>query len=215
MAVQMQLEGFEFKTRLCFGASILKNSHAKKPRPLSSKKAIHIVMSSKYAKGPRNLLLHDRWIENLARKLGRKKNVKIYKVSNNGSTLALLARFQKRKEFFSFLRALSGLIARKVLRAEKGTARLFDTIFKSQEGSAPHSKHIKGLIVKQGDRFWDQRPFTRIVSWGPDFNSMKNALGHADQLAIGFLPKRLVKALGSHLIYAKVVGQIQAALNTS
>ena len=217
MNTQIAFDGFNFQTRMCFGGSLLKQSHAKVARPLTSKQATHFVMTSKYAQGSRSLLKHDRWIKNLSYKLARKRGIKIYKISNNGRTLSILLKFSKRKQFLAFSRALSGLIARKTLNAEKGRARRYDTAYKNEHG--PNSKRLNGLIIAKGERFWDQRPFTRIVSWGPDYNNMKNALGRIcstnGQMAIGFLPKRHVKALGSHLIYAKVLNQIQKLITSN
>lgn len=222
MGQQLSLNGFDHRSRLCFGASLLKNSHAKVSRPLSPKKPLHLVMRSKYAMGNRSLLKHEKWIRNVSVKLGRKNGVKIFHLSTDGKALSMVLRFSKRKEFHSFLRALSGLIARKVLAAEKGCARRHDTAYKHQEDHQPHSQPMKGLIVKKGERFWDQRPFTRILNWGPDFSALKNALlkkcGSRDaleSLSIGFLTKRIVNTLGSHQIYAKVQIQIHNLLNST
>ena len=53
-----------------------------------------------------------------------------------------------RDSFKGFIRSISGIIARMVLGAQRGKAKL------------------KG--------FWDARPFTRIVSWGKEFRKVKN-----------------------------------------
>lgn len=171
-------------------------------------------MSSKYARGSRCLLKQERWIENLARKLGRKKGVKIYRVANSGQSLDLLVKFKKRREFIAFLRAFSGLIARKVLAAEKGRARRHDTAYRHKERHGGHSEKIKGLIVKEGERFWDQRPFTQIVNWGPAHQQLSSVLAlpvemTGQMLKSGFLPRRWVKSMNTKMLYGKVMAQLQ------
>lgn len=192
----------------------MKSSHAKKARPLNSKKSIHVVMASKYARGPRSLLKHERWIENLARKLGRKKGVKIYRVANSGQSLNLLLRFKKRREFLAFLRAFSGLIARRILAAEKGRARRHDTAYKHANRQGGHSEKIKGIVVKSGERFWDQRPFTQMIDWGPAHQQLSSLLALPAEmtsqiLKSGFLPHRWVKAMNTKMLYGKVMAQLQ------
>lgn len=109
----------------------------------------------------------------------------------------------------SFIRSLSGLIARKILGAERGTARRYDTAFKKGEFGS-----LDGIVIKKGERFWRQRPFTRILPWGPEFTKTLETLINpkdASQLpAFGFFPNRWVDSLNSKMLYAKSLKALQA-----
>jgi hypothetical protein len=68
-----------------------------------------------------------------------------------------------------FLRAVCGLIARKVTGRERGLP----------------SNALKSAGSDESG-FWDARPFSRVVAWGKDFAGLKNYL-HMNRLeAIGF-----------------------------
>jgi hypothetical protein len=206
-----------FQSRFVFGGSLLKNSHAKTARPLSSKRLIHVVLHSYYAKGPYSLLKSSRQIEGLLRNQGKKFGVKIYRVFNGGHQLHILMRSNKRRGLINFLRATTGLIARKVLGAERGRARKWDTAYgkKSNESVEPFS-HLPELVIPQGESFWSQRPFTRIVSWGPDFQKAVSLLGKLskEKKIVGFLEKRYLK-MPSNWIKATVLSRLSIMLEKS
>jgi REP element-mobilizing transposase RayT len=126
-----------------FGGSLLKGN-PKGRRPYHSGVALHVVLRSSRAKGP--LSLHRRYkaIRRLICKQADTFGVKLYRVANSGNHIHLLLRpSAERKEFANFMRAISGLIARLILKAERGN--------------------------KKGIKFWDARPFSRIVNWGKSF----------------------------------------------
>ena len=201
---------FPLRDRHCFGGSALKRSHAKTSRPLSSKSALHIVMKSKYATGSKNLKNYETVISKTAFKLAKKFGVKIYAINIGPTNIQILLRFSKRKQFQSFLRGFSGLVARKILKAERGQARKYDTAFKKYEGGRLSSNKAP-LVVKKGERFWDQRPFTRIVSWGPSFNKTKNILFNSNSplKAFGFLRPKTVNTFGFEQLYAKILEDLR------
>lgn len=145
-----------------FGGAYLKKSHAKLKRPLNSKQALHLVLRSKLAKGERSFLRGARQLQ--IRKLVERQcdrfGVKMYRYANSGNHLHLLVRPSRRRaEFVAFLRAISGLIARLTMGVERGRAK--------------------------GIKFWDARPFSRIVSWGKSF-----------QICARYIEKNVIDALG-------------------
>jgi hypothetical protein len=192
-SAQLTLTGLKFTRRLAFGGSLLKSSHAKEARPLSSKKALHIVLRSDWATGPRSFLKFERIIQNTLLKLGRRHGVRVYRVANAGNHLHLLVRFTQRRGLQNFLRASTGLIARKVLGAERGSPR-------------------KSTLIPAGQSFWSQRPFTRIVSWGKDFDSTLSYLKLNTLESFGFLKRRFVEALPTHKIRARLIAELSTAL---
>jgi len=140
------------KLPTCFGGSLLKNSNAKIKRTLDSNKCLHIVLRSSLAKGSRSMLNQNnkgkvyKIIQTQAKKVG----IKIYRYANVGNHLHLLIKFSKRRFYIRFIRSITGLIARQILKAEKNNA----------------ASNIK--------KFWDQRPFSRIVDWGTSYRIAKD-----------------------------------------
>jgi len=145
-----------------FGGALLKNSNAKEKRPISTKNAMHVVLRSSIAKGPNSLLKLNKKISALLIKQGKLCGVKIYKFANAGNHLHLVILATSRIAFKRFIRAISGIIARIVLKAEKGS-----------------SKSV---------RFWDQRPFSRILEWGKDFKISCEYLLQNSLEAFGLIP---------------------------
>ncbi len=155
-----------FKIRRNFGGSLLKKSHAKTARPFSSKETLHLVFRSTMATG-KNSLLHPfnaRKVEKIILKQAYKWGIKIYELANVGNHIHLLVLAKERRLFKAFIRAVTGLIARFVLRAERGRA-----------------KNVK---------FWDQRPFSRIVAWKKDFDLVKKYVIQNYNEAMGLVAYR-------------------------
>lgn len=138
------LELFKIRTTRQFGGSLLKG-HAKVRRPLATKNAIHLVLKSQLACGARSLLnpRNAAAVERIVRKHAGQSGVRVYHYVNVGNHLHLVIRLGRQTSYRRFIRSITGLIARQVLRAERGRAR--------------------------GLKFWQARPFTRIVSWGRDY----------------------------------------------
>jgi hypothetical protein len=147
-----------------FGGAYLKNSHAKTKRPITLKTPMHLVMRSELAKGPYSLLKFERRVQKIIYDQGRKFGVKVYRLANAGNHLHLIILPRSRRAFLGFVRAISGLIARATLKVQRGSA--------------------KGL------KFWDKRPFTRIVSWGREYRDVCDYLLQNTLEAMGFLPFR-------------------------
>ena len=204
-AAQTSLPGLEFKKQTNFGGSLLKNSHAKVARPLSSKQALHVVLRSDVAKGKLSLLKHERVIKNTLNKMGKNHGVKIYRVANSGNHLHLLVRFTQRRGLQNFLRGSTGLIARKVLGRERGRARTQDPTHATPKKHADNSTRIKDF------KFWSQRPFTRIVSWGRDFDGTLDYLKLNSLEAFGFINRSFVRALPTQAIRARVLDRLSRA----
>jgi hypothetical protein len=152
-----------------FGGSLLKKSNAKVARPISIKKSMHLVMRSSAAKGAFSLLKKDQEIYNVIDRQAKKHGVKVYNYANGGNHLHLIVRPVSRRAFNNFVRSISGLIARMVLNAQRGRAKL-------------------SLMAQTGvQKFWDQRPFTRIIEWGRDFDRSTKYLLQNTLEAYGFV----------------------------
>jgi REP element-mobilizing transposase RayT len=148
-----------------FGGRYLQNYNPKSKRPMDSKKALHLVLKSSQAVGEKSLNSHKfkTKIWDIICNHAEKRGIKIYEYANGGDHLHLLLRAKHRDEYSGFIRTISGLIARLVGGAQRG----------------------KPLRKK----FWDARPFSRIVSFAKrEFNSVKTYLLRNTLEAIGWMP---------------------------
>jgi len=161
-----------------FGGSLLKNSHAKTARPLSTKHAMHVVLRSSLAKGEWSLrsLKNQKLVETTIRTQAKKYGIKIYEFANVGNHLHLLIKLSNRFTFAPFMRAISGIIALKVTGARK-------------------AKELK-------QKFWDYRPWTRIVEWKKAYRIAKDYVIQNHLEAIGYISyqTRKSKPVGYRLI---------------
>ena len=148
----------------CFGGSHFKNYNPRGQRPILSSKALHLVLRSSLAKG-RFALNHPQLeakVWEIIQKHAQKNGLRIYEYANAGNHLHLLIRAKRRDDYCRFIRSVTGLIARAVKGCQRG-------------------KPLKG-------RFWDARPFTRIVGFaGHEFKKVKLYLARNRCEALGFV----------------------------
>ena len=164
------------KERFAFGGSLLRNSHAKSKRPFSRKLAVHVVLRSSEADGAKSMLRQARSVDAILFDEASRRSVRLHGAANAGNHLHLLVQAPSREHLNAFLRSVSGRIAMLVTGARKGSPRrqrgtrgsdgLSDKQLSARKGHAP--KHGP---VRKNPGFWDQRPFTRLVSLGRDLTS--------------------------------------------
>lgn len=142
-----------------FGGSQLKNSHAKSERPFSPRAAIHTVLR---ARAPFTLLKRGRRakVESLVTKLAKRHRVHVHRFANAGNHLHLLIECRERKGFTSFLRTLSGAIARFIKLEESKVQSVSQSIFSDDRFSVPDPN--ERLVATKS--LWIQRPWTRILA---------------------------------------------------
>ena len=159
---QFIFSGFEKLKIKDFGGALIKGN-PREARPVSTKRPMHLVMRSTLARGERSFLRPARakQIKDLVQRTSQRHGVKVYRFANSGNHLHLVIKPVSKRAFQTYIRAISGLIARITLGAEKGKA--------------------KGL------KFWDARPFTRIVEWGQDYQNVCNYVLQNTVEAIGFI----------------------------
>ncbi len=129
-------------------------SNPKTARPVSCKHANHVVIKSYKAIGSRSFVSHERWILNKSRSLATGLGVELKDIVVHSNHIHLLLRVSRRRAFFAFLRALCGLIARKITSKERGLA-------KNANEKASRDRRNGSL-----EKFFAGRPFSRIVSLG-------------------------------------------------
>jgi REP element-mobilizing transposase RayT len=142
------------------GGSIRKGKR-KIQRPFDPKRPMHLVMRSTRATKDWSFL-HRRnkgAIHALVMDLAEKYGVKLYKYENVGNHLHLLARFPSRRELKAFLRVFAQGVMFQVTGARKG---------------------------KPQGRFFDAIAYSRVVSWGREFTSLKAYLWKNALESLGF-----------------------------
>lgn len=147
-----QLSLFKNKILRQFGGALLKGN-AKVARPLSTKETVHLVLKSAQALGAKSMLhtYNVNKIDEIIRTHARLCRIRIYHLVNVGNHLHLVIKLDDRKEFSKFVRVITGLIARQVLKAQRGPA--------AESSAVAHKK----------TQFWVARPFTRLIAWGRDY----------------------------------------------
>lgn len=133
---------------LFYGGDLIE-SKRKMQRPLSSKKALHLVLKA----GKPVLYLHKAWIEKEIQRLGKKFQICVYKTAVNFDHVHFALRISSRKNYISFIRSLTGILARKL-----------------------------------GKNLWKLLPFSRVVSWGRDFQKLLKYLEKNQKEAAGDVP---------------------------
>jgi hypothetical protein len=160
---QLYLSGFGHLNVKAFGGSLTARN-AREQRPVSSKRAMHLVLRSSLATGQHSLLRYAQPIEALTRRLAAAKGVRVYRYANAGNHLHLIILPRDRIAYRAFIRSVTGLIARSVLHAERGRAR--------------------------GVQFWDALPFTLIIEWGKQFRAAISYLLRNELEARRLIPYR-------------------------
>ena len=185
----------QFGKRAVHGGSE-RASDRKYKRPLSTKDFLHVVLRSSKAKGshsfrnPKNL----KKIETILRNQAKLSRITLDRFSINSNHLHLLISFKRREFYFQFVRAVSGLIARLVLRSERGPA--FDSLSKTKSSELTKSARKTAAsdrstetqeITKTVAGFWDARPFSRIVKWGKSYFTLARYILRNELEALGFI----------------------------
>lgn len=165
-----QLSLLNDKVPRLFGGSLLKG-HAKIARPLNTKEAVHLVLKSKQAIGPSSMLRphNTKKIDAIIREQAKASGITIYQLVNVGNHLHMVLRIKNLFLYDRFIRSVTGLIARHVTRRERARGRKFLSLaelIKKESGLSSQLSNTR--------RFWEARPFTRLIAWGRDFNYVKN-----------------------------------------
>lgn len=134
-----------------FGGTLLKKSHAKTARPLSLKRAVHVALHSEQARGEWSLKTGRcrRIIRQVVKNQAMKHGISIREILTHGQDLHLTIKLKNRSSFAPFIRAVSGMLA--LLITGSGKTRALQK------------------------KFWDFRPWTRIVDLVSEFSVVAEA----------------------------------------
>lgn len=126
------------------------NYNPSSKRPMDSKKALHVVLKSSLAKSLKSFKHknNEQKIYDIIDKAAKNFGIKFYDYANGGNHLHLLIKVHSRENYVKFIKVITGLIARFVNKVERG--------------------------YPGKTKFWDSRPFSRIVHFGKDFEKVKS-----------------------------------------
>lgn len=126
-----------------YGGSLLKTRKGRsRGRPLATKQSMHLVLRSSKAKGEWSFRKPEnrRKISALIDKFGTRYGVRILSLANVGNHLHIQIQLTVRHGYKPFIRALTSAIAMAVTGINRWTAK-----------------------AGQRLKFWDYRPFTRVI----------------------------------------------------
>ena len=109
----------------------------KRERPVSTRRPMHVVLTSHRARGSLSLRKHDRAVRDVLRRMARRFEIRIYDFANVGSHLHLVLRARRREDFQAFLRSFAGGVARRVTGAKGADPpATSSTVWRGREWSA-------------------------------------------------------------------------------
>ena len=108
---------------------------------------MHLVLRSTHAKGAWSFRMHRNRIQHILRKFAGKYGVKILDFANVGNHLHIHIKIGNRYLYRAFIRAITSAIAMAVTGASRWR--------------------------KSGVKFWDRRPFTRVVKAWCDVRNLR------------------------------------------
>jgi REP element-mobilizing transposase RayT len=154
---QFDIPGLKFsKARSAYGGTLYKTRLGRStPRPLATRQTMHLVLRSSKAKGAWSFLKskNDKIVRGVIRTFAAKYGVKVLSLANVGNHLHMQIQLTNRHTYANFIRAVTGAIALKISGRDRWSHR----------------------AAKNGKlKFWDYRPFTRIITGLKQFLTLKN-----------------------------------------
>ena len=123
------------------------------PRPLATRDAMHLVLRSTKATGDWSFKKHDDRIREIIAKFSGKYGAKVLSLANVGNHLHFQLKLNRHHLWNPFIRAVTAAIAMAVTGASR-----WNTQWRKQWSKQRNSENKV--------KFWDYRPFTRVVrSW--------------------------------------------------
>ena len=132
--------------RTAHGGAI-RRGRRKLERPISTRRPMHVVLTSNRARGAWSLRKHDQMVKRALRALAHRFEIRVYSFANVGSHLHLLVRARRREAFQGFLRSFAGIVARRVTGARRG---------------------------RPCGRFFNALAWSRVVGWGRDYLGVRH-----------------------------------------
>lgn len=130
-----------------FGGDLFTKRKGRGPRPLDTKNTMHLVLRSTQAVGAKSFTRHRELIRALLARFAAKCGIQVIRHANVGNHLHVHLKLRTRQTWRKFIRAVTAAIAVRI-------------------GG-------KGRWAAKTKRFWDRRPFTRVVIGGRAVKALK------------------------------------------
>ena len=147
-----QADFFKKVSRSYGGDLLTKRKNRTHGRPISTQHSMHFVLRSTRAKGDWSFKLHERAIREIIEKFATKNGVKLNSMANVGNHLHLHLQLSTRHTYQAFIRAITSAIMMTVTGASRWNKRPLEKLKAQAEQETNKPK-----------KFWDRRPFSRIV----------------------------------------------------
>lgn len=155
-------------------------------RPIEIKKPMHVVLRSDLAKGRRSLMRHNALAERILKKASRRFHICIYEKAICGNHIHLVVKGRNRIELQNFFRVVAGHIAQEILQLYP--------LQKRERGGAPGlAPAVASGHPKNRRKFWSLLLYSRIVSWGRDFITVKKYIIQNVMESLGLIPYKTRK----------------------
>jgi hypothetical protein len=148
------------KQKSAYGGELMKTRAGRAgPRPLATRATMHLVLRSSKATGKWSFRHGENpaKIRALTTKFAARHGVKILSAANVGNHLHFHIKLGNRLTYRPFIRALTAAIAMAVTNTNRWTQAAKNAAAASATPKSPAPGGRKRL------RFWDYRPFTRVV----------------------------------------------------
>jgi len=138
---------------------------------------MHLVLRSSLAKGAWNLRRHDSKIKNTVNKFAHKYGVRVISLANVGNHLHMQIQLTNRHTYAPFIKALTSALAIAVTGASYKCSirnRANELGIEDTRWVAGSAANKKKSVKETPLRFWDYRPFTRIVHGRQEFLTLRD-----------------------------------------
>ncbi len=150
-----------------YGGDLLKTRKGRsRPRPLASRSTMHLVLRSTKAKGNWSFLRleNGKKIRAIVEKFANKHGVKVISLANVGNHLHFHIKLANRHSYRPFIRAVTSAIAMSITGRNRWTmAGRRKAVSTDKSSSATFAMSEATAASATSEKFWDRRPFTRIV----------------------------------------------------
>ncbi len=140
------------------------------------KTPLHLVLRSDFASGSRSLLRHRPLIEKVIAKAKKRFAIRVYEMAIVSNHIHIMIKGHTRQDLQNFFRVVAGHIAQELLRQ-------FPVLpsERVQRGGASKTREIE-------NKFWQTRIYSRIVSWGREYSTVKEYVIQNALEALGLTP---------------------------
>ncbi len=132
--------------------------YRKLARPIETQNGMHLILRCGLSRQGFSLRTYVNIINAYILKFSNQFDVRVYKHSVNSNHIHILLKVSSREDFKRFIRSVSASIA----------------------------VSIKAQYEYEGP-FWQDRPFTRVITWGREYNGVKNYVVQNFKEATGFI----------------------------